>query len=244
VGLNADIGAMKRILSLNKTMIDLKILINFLLNSKCKQFFMIKYFTMTIYIVMIITLAILNSIPNNSNNIINGLAVAQMIKSNDANESINGNVKVNATLSNTINTFSVEGTISSLNFNNNSIPNIAIAKKIVISGHWSLYINKGNVSFFEADFIAAPIDGSVSHTHQLVNLKSLDAAPIHLTSNGSTSIFGTADVMMNGINVWKDVKISLVISNGSAITIALDDTDTQHHFTSQPVYGIVERLAF
>src|SRR6476661_11080327 len=111
---------------------------------------------MAIYIIMTIILAILSSISHNSDHIINGFALTQVIESKDTNESINGDIKVNTIIPNTIDTFSVEGTISSLNFNNNSISNIAIAKKIVLSGHWSLYINKGNVSFFEADFIAAP----------------------------------------------------------------------------------------
>ena len=160
------------------------------------------------------------------------------------NNSTKGNITTTALQSPSYDTFYALGVISSLNFANNSILDIANSNKIVLSGHWSLYVNEGNLSFFEADFIAAPSDGNISHTHQIVNLLPADNKPIQLSSNGNIYVNGTTDIHLNGINVWENVKISISISKGSTITIALNDIDTEYHFTSQPIYGTVDRLAF
>jgi hypothetical protein len=151
---------------------------------------------------------------------------------------------ISSTTTITYPTFSAVGTISSLNFDSNSILDIVTAKKIILSGHWSLYVNNGSLSFFEADFIAAPADGGVSHTHQLVNLVSDDPKPIQVTSNGSTSIIGTVDVKINGVNIWNGVKVTIIIAKGSTVSITLDDMETAHHFMRQPIYGTVNRLMF
>ncbi len=152
--------------------------------------------------------------------------------------------KVNSLFASRNGTFSAVGSISSLNFYNNSISNIAASEKVILSGDWSINVNNGTVSFFEADFVAAPTDGSISHTHEFVNLVVKDAKPIQLTSNASTSIIGTLDVQLNGINYWTGVKTTILLSKGSTISIILNDADTEHHFMSQPIYGIVDRLMY
>lgn len=159
-------------------------------------------------------------------------------------ESNRTNIERNSTLAIENSTFWAVGSISSLNFYSNNISNIATSKKVILSGDWSINVNNGSVAFFEADFIAAPTDGGVSHTHQITNLVVQDLKPIQLSSNGSTFILGTTDVKLNGINYWNDVKTRILISKGSTITIILDDTDTQHHFMRQPIYGIVDRLMY
>jgi hypothetical protein len=173
------------------------------------------------------------------------IALAQMNKTHSA--AISDDIHTMSSITTTTTTyptFSAIGTISSLNFDNNSILDIVTAKKVILSGHWSLYVNNGSLSFFETDFIAAPADGGVSHTHQLVNLVSNDPKPIQLTSNGSTSIIGTVDVKINGVNIWNGVKVTIVIAKGSSVSITLNDMDTAHHFMRQPIYGIVNRLMF
>ncbi len=157
---------------------------------------------------------------------------------------VGGNVTTGNTISSDV-TFSAMGTISSLNFVNNSIPDSATAKKIVLSGYWSLHVSNGRISFFEADFVAAPVDGSVSHTHQITNfIPNNNTKPIQLTADGSTVISGTVDVRINGIKIWDGVNATIIISKGSTITISLDDVMTEHHFGKQPIYGIVNRLMF
>ena len=140
--------------------------------------------------------------------------------------------------------FSAVGKISSLNFYNNSLADIAGAEKVVLSGDWSINVNNGSISFFEADFIAAPSDGSVSHTHELVNLIVEGGHPIQILSNGNASIVGTIDIKLNGISLWNAVKTTVLISKGRTLTIILNDLDTHHHFMKQPIYGIVDRLMY
>lgn len=147
-------------------------------------------------------------------------------------------------LTNVYPNFSAVGRISSLNFYNNSLPDIAAAEKVVLSGDWSINVNNGSISFFEADFIAAPSDESVSHTHELVNLIVEGGHPIQILSNGNASIVGTMDIKLNGISLWNAVKTTILISKGSTLTIILNDLDTHHHFMKQPVYGIVDRLMY
>lgn len=144
----------------------------------------------------------------------------------------------------TILTFSAVGKISSLNFDNNTVADIASAQKVILSGDWSLNVNNGNLSFFEADFIAAPSDGSISHTHQIINLVPEDGIPIQITSNGNASISGNADVKIEGLDAWGEVNATIIVSQGSTLTIILDDKGTEHHFMGQPIYGIVDRLMY
>lgn len=144
----------------------------------------------------------------------------------------------------TYNTFLASGTISSLNFLNNNSTNIATSSKVILSGNWNINTNNGTIVYFDADFIAAPSDGSTSHTHQLVNLKGNDTSKAMLLADGSTHINGTVDVKINGITYWRDVHTQIIIAKGSTLSIILDDNQTMHHFMKQPIYGLVNRLMY
>lgn len=143
-------------------------------------------------------------------------------------------------------TFSAIGQISSLvitvpesNFN---ITNIF---KVILTGEWTLSVNKGNVTNFSTNFLASPMDGSKSHIHQITNFKlenDSKKAIVQLTPDNSLSVNGTADIKINGKTIWKSVGISISISKGSTIAIDLDDEDTSNHFGEQQVYGIVTKL--
>jgi hypothetical protein len=84
------------------------------------------------------------------------MAFAQMNKTKSIDVTNTGR---NSPLTSANDTFSAIGTISSLNFCNNSAPDIADSKKVILSGGWGFNVNNGSVSFFEADFVAAPSDG-------------------------------------------------------------------------------------
>ena len=43
-------------------------------------------------------------------------------------------------------------------------------------------------------------------------------------------------------NAWNNVNTTVVISSGRAISISLDDSDTQGHFMDQQIYGIVKEI--
>jgi len=144
-------------------------------------------------------------------------------------------------------TFSAIGTINSLVI---TIPesgfNITDAFKVILSGEWNLSVYKGNVTNFAVDFLAAPMDGTKPHIHQITNFKIDNIGGkkqlVQLTSDNSLSLKGTADVKINGVTIWKNAHVSILISKGNIMTLSLNDKDTGHHFGKQPIYGIVTRL--
>jgi uncharacterized cupredoxin-like copper-binding protein len=147
-------------------------------------------------------------------------------------------------------TFSAIGTISSLVI---TVPatksadgfNITDAFKVILTGEWTLSVHKGNVTNFAANFLASPMDGTKPHIHQITNFqKTIDKRQqmVQLTPDNSLSINGTVDVKINGINIWHNAHVSILISKGNTIAIRLNDKDTENHFGQQPVLGIVNRL--
>lgn len=147
---------------------------------------------------------------------------------------------------NTHDNFSAIGQISSLVI---TVPesnfNITNAFKVILTGEWTLSVNKGNVTNFSTNFLASPMDGSKSHIHQITNFKldnNSNKTIVQLTPYNSFSVNGTADIKINGQTIWKSAGISISISKGSTIAIDLDDKDTSNHFGEQQVYGIVTKL--
>jgi hypothetical protein len=194
--------------------------------------FIMKYLYMFIYIVIVLFTSSIIVINTNEMLLTEGFAQKQEI---DSNNSVY-----------TQDTFSAIGQISSLvitvpesNFN---ITNIF---KVILTGEWTLSVNKGNVTNFSTNFLASPMDGSKSHIHQITNFKlenDSKKAIVQLTPDNSLSVNGTADIKINGQTIWKSVGISISISKGSTIAIDLDDEDTSNHFGEQQVYGIVTKL--
>jgi hypothetical protein len=155
----------------------------------------------------------------------------------------NNNSSINA---NNTTTFSSIGTISSLVI---TVPenefNITNAFKVILTGDWILNVHNGIVTNFEANFLASPMDGSRGHIHQITNFSTNENEMIQLTpynNSLSININGTADIKINGITIWNDVDLSIIMSNGSTITIDPNDKQTDNHFGDQQVYGIVNRL--
>ncbi len=140
-------------------------------------------------------------------------------------------------------TFSAIGQISSLVI---TVPdegfNISDAFKVILTGEWNLSVNKGKITNFAANFLASPMDGTKGHIHQITDFKSTTGKSIELTSEKNISMNGTADIRINGIVIWKNAHLSVLIFNGSTVSIDPDDKDTENHFGKQSVYGIVTRL--
>ena len=152
----------------------------------------------------------------------------------------NSNSSINA---NSTTTFSSIGTISSLVL---TVPenefNITNAFKVILTGDWVLNVHNGTVTNFESNFLASPMDGSRGHIHQITNFSTKENEMIQLTpDNNSLSINGTADIKINGITIWNNVDLSIIIKE-STITIDPNDKQTDNHFGDQQVYGIVNRL--
>jgi hypothetical protein len=140
-------------------------------------------------------------------------------------------------------TFSSIGTISSLVI---TVPenefNITNAFKVILTGDWVLNVHNGTVTNFESNFLASPMDGSRGHIHQITNFSTKENQMIQLTpDNNSLSINGTADIKINGITIWNNVDLSIIIKE-STIIIDPNDKQTDNHFGAQQIYGIVNRL--
>ena len=151
----------------------------------------------------------------------------------------NSSINVNRTT-----TFSSIGTISSLVI---TVPknefNITNSFKVILTGDWILNVHNGTVTNFEANFLASPMDGSRGHIHQITNFIANENMMNQLTpDNNSLSVNGTADIKINGKTIWNNVDLSIIMSNGSTITIDPNDKQTDNHFGDQQVYGIVNRL--
>ena len=142
-------------------------------------------------------------------------------------------------------TFSMNGAISSLVLGmppNTKAIDMVTVQKFILSGDWSMKVDKGKLTSFAANFYTGPVNGGTSnHTHQLSNFRVNNGNYV-LTPDKSISISGILDVGTNGKKAWKDVHTTVVISKGRTITISLEDKDTQRHFMGQQIYGIVKRI--
>lgn len=143
-------------------------------------------------------------------------------------------------------TFSAIGQISSLVITVREPEfNITNAFKVILTGEWNLSVNKGKVTNFSVNLLASPMDGSMPHIHQILNLNVYDdEEPVALTEDKNLSINGTTDIKINGILVWDNADISISISRGNTFSIDPNDRDTQNHFGDQQVFGIVTRLIY
>ena len=158
-----------------------------------------------------------------------------------------------STKSSTIGTFNMNGAISSLVLGmspKTKTVDMATVQKFILSGDWSMNVDKGKLASFTANFYTGPANGGVSnHTHQISNFRvdnnnnNNNTPIIQLSPTKSVSISGTSDVGTNGKKAWNNVHTTIVISNGRTIAISLEDKDTQAHFMGQQIYGIVKRLS-
>ena len=154
--------------------------------------------------------------------------------------------------STTVSTFSMNGAISSLVLGmspKTKTVDMTTVQKFILSGDWSMSVDKGKLAKFVANFYTGPANGGISnHTHQISNFRvennNNNNIPIiiQLSPTKSVSISGVSDVGTNGKKAWNNVHTTIVISNGRTISISLADKDTQAHFMGQQIYGIVKRL--
>ena len=114
--------------------------------------------------------------------------------------------------------------------------------KFILSGDWSMNVEQGNLTNFNASFYTGPVNGADNHTHQLGNFRVDDSSPIQLSSDRNVSLSGFLDLGTNNKKAWNDVNATVDISKGGSISIELADGDTERHFMEQQIYGIVERL--
>jgi hypothetical protein len=193
---------------------------------------------------MTVVLLIIISVSINLSNYDEAIAQQQSNQTNNTNAAT-------TTSNNNTDTFSAIGTISSLVI---TVPsesddfNITNAFKVILTGEWNLNVHDGTITNFAVNFLASPMDGSRGHIHQITNFKSEnnnkdeDEQAVQITPDNSLSVNGTADIKINGVTVWNDANLSIIISKGNTISIDPDDEDTENHFGYQQVYGVVNRL--
>lgn len=143
------------------------------------------------------------------------------------------------------NRFGLEGQIGSLVLGmppNTKTVDMTTVPKFILSGDWSMNVEQGNLTNFNASFYTGPVNGADNHTHQLGNFRVDNSSPIQLSSDKSVSLSGILDLGTNGKEAWNDVNATVDISKGRSISIELADEDTERHFMGQQIYGIVERL--
>jgi hypothetical protein len=147
--------------------------------------------------------------------------------------------------SSTSNTFEMDGQIGSLILGmppNTRTVDMTKVPKFILSGDWTMEVDRGNLTDFSASFYTGPVNGAENHTHQLSNFRVNDSTPVQLSSDKSVSVAGLVDVGTNGNKAWDNVNATVDVSKGRSITISLADEDTQRHFMGQQIYGIVEGL--
>jgi hypothetical protein len=125
-------------------------------------------------------------------------------------------------------TFDMDGVISSLILGVPANPktiNMTTVQKFILSGDWSMSVDQGKLTNFNANFYTGPVNGANNHTHELSNFRVNNNSPIQLSSDNSLSVSGILNVGTGDNNAWNNVDTTVVISNGRTISISLDDND-------------------
>lgn len=165
-----------------------------------------------------------------------------------------------------LDTFSANGTISSLVFDSGiSSPSLStttttttnrtislgtntIANEekyqapYALSGDWSLKVERGKVKDFMAKFTMVRIDGTERHLHEIINFKSNNNSDIQLDPTNITFIKGISDIRTNGIDNWKGVDTFLLINKLRILSIIPSSNNVNDHFKGQPIYGVTESM--
>jgi hypothetical protein len=147
-----------------------------------------------------------------------------------------------------IDTFNSHGTISGIAadtlIGSNETMGSHSADLFVLGGNWSLGVEGGNLSDFNADIVMTKFDGTQRHPHIFENIRNatgnispVSSDNIVLVGNNFTAFTGVVD-----IGEWKDVSISGNLNNGNLLILNVDPVKTEHHFKGLPIYGTVTSL--
>jgi hypothetical protein len=147
-----------------------------------------------------------------------------------------------------IDTFDSHGTISGIAadtlLGSNETLGSHSADLFVLGGNWSLGVEGGNLSEFNADIVMTKFDGTQRHPHVFENIRNttgnispVNSENIALVGDNFTAFTGVID-----IGDWKDVSISGNLNNGNLLILNVDPVKTEHHFKGLPIYGTVTSL--
>src|ERR687896_2003780 len=103
------------------------------------------------------------------------------------------------------------------------------ADLFVLGGNWSLGVEGGNLSDFNADIVMTKFDGTQRHPHVFENIRNttgnispVNSENIALVGNNFTAFTGVVD-----IGDWMDLPISGNLNNGNLLIINVDRTSFQ-----------------
>ncbi|MGB7678672.1 MAG: hypothetical protein WBL49_07665 [Nitrososphaeraceae archaeon] len=69
---------------------------------------------------------------------------------------------------------------------NTKTVDMTMVPKFILSGDWSMNVEQGNLTNFNASFYTGPVNGADNHTHQLGNFRVNDSG---LSSSAQTRVF-------------------------------------------------------
>src|SRR5688500_10039024 len=146
------------------------------------------------------------------------------------------------------NTFSAKGSINSLVIKDGAQqqqPNEQTS--YVLDGKWKLEVVNGNATDFSSKFTMVHLDGTSRHYMILMNFKqdNATAGTIQVQPDGTTTIKGILDVIekKDFLNPeFSNVNTQITINKYNTISINVDDAQTNQHFASQPIRGVVDEF--
>jgi hypothetical protein len=113
--------------------------------------------------------------------------------------------------------------------------------KWIAKGDWNMLVKYGIILFFGSNMTWTSGNGISTHTHNFGNFRA-QINRIQLQPDNSASIKGVMDVGTGGKPPWTSVPTTIIISGGKTISISVDDMKTNHHFSGQPIYGVVSSI--
>src|SRR5215216_6949805 len=170
--------------------------------------------------------------------------------SGQTNNNLNSNITniLKTSSENVLDTFDMNGTISSLIFvpdtttNNSTSWDVPDAKKFILSGYWDLAANNGTITKFNGNFTKVLADGTRWHSHEFINFKTNDSNKVLLDSDKNLSFSGIIDVKLNNLIPYNNTSTDIIISTGDTIKFKLNNEESGNHFLDQPIYGIVNSI--
>lgn len=165
----------------------------------------------------------------------------------------------NATISNSpalSETFRAHGTLGSI-IMPTSLSTLNITSAIsghegsIIGGNWSFDVSHGSLQNFKVNIEMLRLDGKEDMTHSISGLKNVTTAVTYLSpstsnkivlNNNNTALRGFADITKNGKAMWNNIPIFVSIKNGKLMSMSIDSSKTNNHFTGIPIFGIVTSL--
>jgi hypothetical protein len=148
----------------------------------------------------------------------------------------NGNVNPQASPS-TGNNFIISGPLSSFL----STP----SGNWVVSGNWTLEVQNGNISDFNANMQWDPTNlTKLTHSHNFANFRAdPNTQTISLGPERIIDVKGIMDIGANNKIEWTDVPAEIK-TTGNTITVSiLDDAKTGNHFNNYPIFGKIGKVS-